>query len=641
MRTGRVWGMLALAGLAAAMQPSPVEAAQPGLTAFRSNADLRAFLKRIAARRQAEEALAPPPPPIPAPPPPAPVMSAPGAPSAPVAVAITVTGAKVGITNNQEVGVDEGDIVKTDGSTLVILRRGRLFTVSLAGGRMTPVDAIDAFPPGAEGSGSWYDEMLMAGDRVIVVGYSYRRGGTEINRFRLSPDGHLRFEDAHQLRSNDYYSSRNYASRVIGTKLVFYTPLYLRDGADPLDSLPGVRAWRGRDNDEAKFQPIASGRQVYLPPRFRSDRDAAIDTLHSVTTCDLAAAEFRCSAVAVLGASSRTFYVSANAVYLWISDAWERERRKRASAFVYRLPLDGSRPSAIAARGAPVDQFGFHANPAASTIDVLVRAQGGDDAMWRPEISYGDVALVRIPTGLFGDGSREVPLNRYRVLPNPGEGWNFHNRFVGDHVLYGTGTWEDAKAETTPVYVAAIASDAVTPIRLPHGWDRIEPIGTDAIVIGTGRDQGLNFSTIDLSGAVPSAGDRYVFPKASESENRSHAFFFSPDADSPDGASGMLGLPVGKVDTSPRFYGQQSAGMLFLSREAKRLAPAGEIDARAFANDDACKASCTDWYGNARPIFLGDRTFALLGYELVEARRGGGRVRETARISFSPVPEKR
>ena len=25
-----------------------------------------------------------------------------------------------------------------------------------------------------------------------------------------------------------------------------------------------------------------------------------------------------------------------------------------------------------------------------------------------------------------------------------------------------------------------------------------------------------------------------------------------------------------------------------------------------------------DWYGNARPIFIGDRTFALLGYELVE-----------------------
>ena len=36
-----------------------------------------------------------------------------------------------------------------------------------------------------------------------------------------------------------------------------------------------------------------------------------------------------------------------------------------------------------------------------------------------------------------------------------------------------------------------------------------------------------------------------------------------------------------------------------------------------------------------RPIFLGDRLFALLGYELVEGTRGRGPVRETARIDFA------
>jgi hypothetical protein len=43
-------------------------------------------------------------------------------------------------------------------------------------------------------------------------------------------------------------------------------------------------------------------------------------------------------------------------------------------------------------------------------------------------------------------------------------------------------------------------------------------------------------------------------------------------------------------------------------------APAGR------QQDDACKASCVDWYGNARPIFLGQRVLALMGYELVEGR---------------------
>ena len=34
--------------------------------------------------------------------------------------------------------------------------------------------------------------------------------------------------------------------------------------------------------------------------------------------------------------------------------------------------------------------------------------------------------------------------------------------------------------------------------------------------------------------------------------------------------------------------------------------------------DDGCQASCVDWYGNARPIFLPERMLALMGYELVE-----------------------
>jgi len=49
---------------------------------------------------------------------------------------------------------------------------------------------------------------------------------------------------------------------------------------------------------------------------------------------------------------------------------------------------------------------------------------------------------------------------------------------------------------------------------------------------------------------------------------------------------------------------------------------------------DDCVASCVDWYGNARPIFLRDRVFALLGYELVEGRLADGRITEIARASF-------
>jgi hypothetical protein len=63
----------------------------------------------------------------------------------------------------------------------------------------------------------------------------------------------------------------------------------------------------------------------------------------------------------------------------------------------------------------------------------------------------------------------------------------------------------------------------------------------------------------------------------------------------------------------------------------------GELVAKdETAVDDGCKASCVDWYGNARPIFIGQRTFALLGYELVEGRVTAAAIQETRRISFAP-----
>ena len=63
----------------------------------------------------------------------------------------------------------------------------------------------------------------------------------------------------------------------------------------------------------------------------------------------------------------------------------------------------------------------------------------------------------------------------------------------------------------------------------------------------------------------------------------------------------------------------------------------GELGAREEGVvDDRCKASCMDWYGNARPIFLRDRTFALMGYEIVEGEIGDRFIREVRRINFAP-----
>ena len=65
--------------------------------------------------------------------------------------ASTTSGSAAGgesITNVQEQGVDEGGIVKMHGEHLVVLRRGRLFSVDLAGGAMRQISAVDVSAPG-------------------------------------------------------------------------------------------------------------------------------------------------------------------------------------------------------------------------------------------------------------------------------------------------------------------------------------------------------------------------------------------------------------------------------------------------------------------------------------------------------------
>lgn len=540
------------------------------------------------------------------------------------------------ITNVQEAGVDEGGIVKKRGDLLVILRRGRLFTVSTAGGRMRAVDMADAMPPGVDGSGDWYDEMLIHGDRVIVVGYSYRRGGTEINRFRLSPDGRLRFEDAYHLRSNDYYSSRNYASRLIGNRLVYYTPLYLRWHDDPLEAFPAVRRWTGNPR-EVDFRRIVQPRDVFIVPQMRDNPEARIDTIHSVFDCDLTAPILDCEATAVLGPASRNFYVSPDAVYLWVSDAWSGRADVRGGvrSFVYRMPFGHEPPSAIAARGAPTDQFSFREDRANGLLDVLVRANGGGDWMWNPEVTRGDVALVSIPIRYFGDGSREVPLDRYRPLPSPGQNaWNFQNRFVGNHVLYGGGAM--GRGRNSILVAAALRGGPVAELRLPHAVERIDQLVQDGVVIGNDPRGGLNFTAIDLRRPHARIGNSFAIPRASQGESRSHGFFYRPD--SADGSDGVLGLPIAREVPSGfhRFFGS-AASILFLERDDRSFRMAGELgaDYRRVIDDD-CVASCVDWYGNARPIFAGARIFALMGYELVEGRMQRGAIHEVGRVNFAP-----
>jgi hypothetical protein len=549
--------------------------------------------------------------------------------AAPMASLDATTKAEESVTNTQHAGVDEGGIVKVHGDHLVVLRRGRLFTVAIGDGALKPISAVDAFAPDMDPSSTWYDEMLVSANTVVVIGYSYQRGGTEVGLFDITGDGKLAYRSTYHLRSNDYYSSRNYASRLIGNKLIFYAPQYLYPGADdPFESFPAVRKWH-KDAKQDEFRRIVPATRVYRP-----QADFTVDyavALHTVTVCDLANGGFDCQATSVLGPSGHVFYVSPDAVFVWAS-SWGRSARENRS-LLFRMPLDGSGPSALRVSGSPVDQFSFLQSED-QHLNVLVRSQANGDGMWAAENTAGSVALMRIPIMSFSDGSEVVPASSYRRLPQP-EGYTFQNRFVGNYLIYGTGSgwgYPTKQADKSNLFIVDWSRGNSHQLTLPHGVDRIEQMGADAVIVGTdGKD--LHFSSLRL-GQWPEVVSRYTRKEASQGELRSHGFFYKPDGDT----SGMLGLPIsvpGRAGYKHLF--ESSAAILFLRNDSLQFREVGELGSQPErAVDDQCRASCVDWYGNARPLFLRGRVFALLGYEIVEGKLDDGRMQELRRVNYAP-----
>jgi hypothetical protein len=341
--------------------------------------------------------------------------------------------------------------------------------------------------------------------------------------------------------------------------------------------------------------------------------------------------------------------VSQGSVYVWTS-SWRRApgaapSEPRSLSAVFRLPLDGVAPSALKTAGVPIDQMSFLEG--SGHLNVLLREAGGGEGMWGSEATAGAMALLRVPLSLFGDGRDSARREHYRRQPSV-SGWAVQNRFVGDWLLWGGAA--GAGDRTPSAWAVRYATDA-PPLALaaPHAIERIEALGGDALLVGS-RGGDLHFSAVRLARGDARLGGQHVELGVAQGETRTHGFFYRPQGDD----YGVLGLPVLGVAGRRRgvYAGAQgSAAVLFVRNRALRFTGLGSLRAsEAGVRDDGCKASCVDWYGNARPIFLGDRVLALMGYEIVEGRvesvgwrfegdasgPGGEQVVERRRVSFAP-----
>ena len=575
---------------------------------------------------------------------------------------IVVTGSHaledIAITNTQVAGVDEGGIVKATTDYLVILRRGRVHVVRHGEDSLEKVSSIDAFPPGDKNPGdTWYDEMLLHEGMVVVIGYSYGEGGTEISRFNLSNEGQLTYRDTHYLSSSDYYSSRNYASRLVDGTFFTYTPTSFNAGwRETLPFLEKRLPDGSRERVGTTLKPTGMG----LAAPLMVDPSPSASMMHGITSCDVLSEVLTCQTRTVLGRRSAEYYFTAEAAYIW-TDIGYNPRWGRAKTdwgnMLYRIPFDTSEAiTAMSVQGAPVDQFSFHVDYETGSLFVVtvgdfVFEDTGEFwmTMWESEFSFGEGALAQIPIEEMGNGATRLPIWAYRPLPEF-EG-SIQNRFVGRHLMIGSSRWFRGIGEVPDFYITPLDARWIQRIDLPHSVTRLDRLGNDGVAIGPDNDDALGFSAIEFEprGMGGKLGSTFMLPAAEEGENRSQAFYWRADPGDPESGDGLMALPVDREIEGYDFYFLGSATeMFFLERKGGELAPVGALgtlpdedvikaaeEMQNLEEEGDCQASCVDWYGNSRPIFIGDRIFALMGDEVLEGRIEEGTMREIRRVNFA------
>ena len=455
---------------------------------------------------------------------------------------VTVSGSVAPVeqdTNNQHDGVDEGGLVKKTGDVVVVLRRGRLFTIDTSGGTLASVDVANLGSSNDKnGDADWYDELLVHGTTVIVIGYSYDRGGTEIVLFDLRERGRLEYRATYTLRSRDYYSHSNYASRLVGGRVLLYTTFGLPDDADRLEWLPAVRRWTPDRKSDA-FERISRIDRIFKP----AAPLGPYPTVHSFIACDVASVQFTCDGTVLLADALSVYYASPTAAYAWTT-AWSREESDSNST-LYRIPFDGAPVSALRVTGSPADQLSF--------------LESGDGHLNVVVMTPPDhvPALLRIPIDIFADGSTAARTDNYHVLAPGLDGWP-SVRFVGDYVLLGANGWDDDAEDRNRVVVSSWRSPAPSTIVLPHSIERIDAIGHDAVVIGD-SGTGVQMTTVRLT-ATPAIAATRLFEGAFLNESRSHAFLYRADS----ARAGLFGLPF--VVSTRGSQAPESSRILFVQQ---------------------------------------------------------------------------
>jgi hypothetical protein len=512
--------------------------------------------------------------------------------------------------------IEDGSIVKVLGDVIVILHRGRLFTVRLGDRSMQRRSVVNAYNPSYTELGTWY-QIYLAGRRVVTVGQTIG-GDMPIGVFDVDTTGRLALRGSYVWGRSDTAAARMRVAAVADGKLVLYAEQPVRWRlADPLAVMPVL--WHSRDPaGGAPGEIVPMSRRFY---RTMGPRPAGGgSSLHSVAMCDLAAVPLRCESVHIVGPRTDQVDLAKTAAYAWLADRprWgdppANTDTSSERALLLRVPLDGSPPATLTVTGSPRSAF-FEER--GEYVNAMIRRRVG-------------TALLRIPVRQFTSGSGKAASSLYRPIPAPASDGMFA-AFVAQHLIYGTiRSGPDGKDVHTSLFIVSWLGGPITRLELPFEYYALHQMGENAaggIVAGP-----RYFLTSVLLGRKPHISPPFAIDTSAGGLLPSGGFFYRSDGPS----SGIAGLPV-----SPQAYPGivdrlSPASVTFVTYDAGHFAAAGElVSTPPNTTEDGCRVSCWDWYGDARPIFAQGRIFALLGYELIEGQLRDGQIVETSRIDLA------
>jgi hypothetical protein len=557
-----------------------------------------------------------------------------------VSVAGGSSGRRNGPTSDEQQGVDSGDDSRVLGRFLVILRRGRLFSFDL-GSREPQKRSLRLIgfmnlyaAPGTSRFRPYY-KLMVRGKQLVVIGYDNAERGVDVHLLRISDDGVVSRTAIYKLRVDCEYV-RCHARLADGKLALFSTSPLTANNADSTSNLSAVKRVFPDSNPE-EFHSLVTLRHIYRFPNDSSIGSAPF--LNTITICDVTTPSLSCQAQVIIGPRDDDHYISPTALYVWTHEGDHPDvlRADDGVLTLFRVPLSGREPQALRLGGGPFDELSLNEEPAGA-LRVFATGDSHYGPRALPNGKTREVAaLFTLHSSDFGNGTREAPASAHRALPLD-QGVGVASEFVGRWLFYTIGDGSYYRTLTTVSTLFAVRTDSgeARRIKLPYYIERIAGVGSDALVVGTAAPDTLHFLRINPA-STSSLSGHFALTHPSKGERESDDFSY--DVTGSD--RGLLAVPgSGYADSDSTHWVDGSTHVVFVRAASSSFAKIGTLSiTAAVPESDSLEVQsgwAEDWYGNARGIFVGDRIFALIGYELIEAQVSNGRIVELRRINFMP-----